>query len=175
MKAEDIIAVDEFGVCPNLAREYARSPVGERAYGRRPTRKGERLSTIGALTMNGLEEGFTFEGGLNEEKFLYFIKEYLVPILRPGHIVLLDNLNFHYADDVQEAIMKTGATVEYIPRYSPEFNPIEECWSKVKNFLRKAAAWTKEELYKAISEAFESVTPSDALGWIVHAGYCSSL
>ena len=174
MKAEDIISIDEFGVYPNLVREYGRSPVGERAYGQRPLKKGKRFSTVGALTVNGLEEGFTFEGSMNEEKFLYFIEEYLVPILRPGHIVLLDNLTCHYAEDVQEAIVRTGATVEYIPRYSPEFNPIEECWSKVKNFLRKAAAWTKEELYQAISEAFESVTPDDALGWIAHAGYCSN-
>jgi len=168
---KDVVSVDEAGATANMARDYARSPKGERARAQRPVSPGKRLSMIGALTINGLEEGFIFEGGVGAEEFLFFVEDYLVPILRPGQVVLLDNNRFHFADGVEELICETGASVLYIPRYSPEFNPIEECWSKVKNYLKKTMAWTKEELYQAISKAFDIITKDDAIGWITHAGF----
>ena len=171
IKPEDIVSVDEAGCNTNMAREYGKSPIGKRAPGERPVKR-EHLTMIGALTLEGLEEGFIFEGCVGSDKFLFWVEEYLVPILRKGQVVLLDNNRFHFADGVEEAICAVGARVLYLPPYSPEFNPIEECWSKVKNHLRKAAAWGKEKLYQAISEAFGTITAKNARGWFKHSGYC---
>ena len=128
---------------------------------------------LGALTINGLEEGFLFEGSVDGENFLYFIKNHLVSILKPGQIVIFDNVSTHFTEGVEEAICSAGAELLLLPPYSPDLSPIEECWSKVKNSLRKAAARTKEALYQSISEAFSQISKEDALGWFKHCGFCT--
>ncbi len=114
----------------------------------------------------------TSEGCTDGAVFLAFGQKVLVPQLRPGHVVVLDNPKAHKVAGIAEAITTTGARLLYLPLFSPALSPIEECWSKVKTFLRTKAARTRETLEEAIAEAFEAVTVADAQGWFTHAGYC---
>lgn len=168
---EKMVFLDEAGTLTHMARDYGRAPLGERAEGTKPL-AGERLNMIGALRLSGLDEGLILEQNINGENFLFFVEHYFVNILRPGDVVFLDNNWFHFTDGVEEIIRSKGASVLYLPPYSPEFNPIEECWSKIKNYLKTLAARTKELLYDAIMTAFQSVTLKDIKGWFHHAGYC---
>lgn len=108
-----------------LTREYGRSPIGERVEGTKSLSRGQRISTIGALTTKGLITGLLVEGTLNGEMFLAFIIQFLVPLIRPGDIVFMDNARIHYMDGVESAIRQAGGMVRYLPRYSPDLNPIE--------------------------------------------------
>jgi transposase len=136
--------VDEMGAAVNLTPLYGRSPTGERVYGAKPTGPGKRISTVGALGLGGLTSAMCFEGTLTGEVFLQFLDEFLVPGLKPGQIVILDNAKAHKVEGVRERIEGAGARVLYLPPYSPDLNPIEMAWSKVKQFLRKAQARTVE-------------------------------
>ena len=111
------------------------------------------------------------EGAMNTLLFHGFVEKFLAPELRPGDIVVMDNLSSHKASCVAEAIEEVGAEVWYLPPYSPDFNPIELMWSKVKNLLRSFAARTKRTLVTAIGKALKAVTSEDAAGWFAHDGY----
>ncbi|WP_277656334.1 transposase [Seleniivibrio woodruffii] len=111
------------------------------------------------------------EGAMNTEAFCVYIKSVLVPTLRGGEIVAMDNLSCHKSTRVQELLHAAGAQVWYLPPYSPDLNPIEMTWSKVKSYRRKVEARTKDELCNAIGKALEKVTYSDLYGWLKHAGY----
>lgn len=113
----------------------------------------------------------TREGSTDAQVFLTFVQAILVPTLRPGQIVIMDNLSSHKVDGVQDAILAAGARLEYLPSYSPDLSPIEKCWSKLKEFLRAKAARTRELLDQAITEALDIITPQDAQGWFAHCGY----
>ena len=113
-----------------------------------------------------------FEGTLTGAVFLQFLDEFLVPVLKPGQIVILDNAKAHKVEGVRERIEGAGARVLYLPPYSPDLNPIEMAWSKVKQFLRKAQARTVEALYEAIAQALQTLSPSDAKGFFKHVGFC---
>ncbi len=132
--------MDEMGAAMNLTPLYGRSPTGERVYGAKPTGPGKRISTVGALGLGGLTSAMCFEGTLTGEVFLQFLDEFLVPGLKPGQIVILDNAKAHKVEGVRERIEGAGARVLYLPPYSPDLNPIEMACSKVKQFLRKAQA-----------------------------------
>ena len=132
------------GAAVNLTPLYGRSPTGERVYGAKPTGPGKRISTVGALGLGGLTSAMCFEGTLTGAVFLQFLDEFLVPGLKPGQIVILDNAKAHKVEGVRERIEGAGARVLYLPPYSPDLNPIEMAWSKVKQFLRKAQARTVE-------------------------------
>jgi transposase len=114
----------------------------------------------------------TVAGFVDGAAFLAFVQEVLVSQLRPGQVVVLDNLKAHKVAGVREAIEAVGARLLYLPPYSPDFSPIEECWSKIKAILRTKAARTLESLQQAITEAFAAITSQDAQGWFTHAGYC---
>lgn len=128
---------------------------------------------IGALTLNAIEAAMIVEGVINGQVFETFVKECLVPILKPGDIVFLDRLRAHKTHRTKQLIEEAGATLMWLPPYSPHFNPIEECWSKVKNFLRTIAARTREDIWEAIAEALSLITEQDAGGWFGHAGVLS--
>ena len=117
--------------------------------------------------MGGLE----VTGSVNGDVFEAFIEQIVVTHLRPGKVLLLDNVRFHHRESIRELVEATGAHVLFLPAYSPEFNPIEECWSKLKAWLRKRAARTVKGLQDAITEAIHLVTRSNAEGWFRHAGY----
>ncbi len=164
--------MDEMGAAVNLTPLYGRSPTGERVYGAKPTGPGKRISTVGALGLSGLKTVMCFEGTLTGAVFLQFLDEFLVPELKPGQIVILDNAKAHKVEGVRERIEGAGARMLYLPPYSPDLNPIEMAWSKVKQFLRKAQARTVEALYEAIAQALQTLSPNDAKGFFKHVGFC---
>jgi transposase len=158
------------GAALNLTPTYARSVKGTRAYGEKPTSPGTRISTLGAMTMNVMLTAMCFEGTLNGQVFLFFLEHFLCPLLRPGHIVIMDNATAHLVEGVRELIESKGARLLYLPPYSPDYNPIELAWSKIKHSLRKARARTVDALYQAISQALDTITSDNAIGFFKHAG-----
>lgn len=162
--------VDEMGSYLGMTRLYARAPKGQRAHGTQIRNRGTNLTTIGALSLTGMQASLLFEGGTDKQAFLTFVQEVLVPSLTPGQLVVLDNLGAHRAKGVEEAVEGAGCQLVYTPPYSPDLNPIEECWSKVKAIVRSLGARTKEALSEAMGQAFALITPNDIRGWFRHAG-----
>jgi transposase len=163
--------VDEFGSHLGLTRTYARAPRGARAVGRAPRNRGQNRTTLTSLTLAGLGPGLVVEGGITTRGFEVYVEAVLAPTLRPGQIVVMDNLRQHRSPRVRALIEARGAQVWFLPSYSPDLNPIEEAFSKVKTLLRTAAARTEEELLAAIWAALRAITPADALGYVTHCGY----
>ncbi|MBV9388760.1 MAG: IS630 family transposase [Chroococcidiopsidaceae cyanobacterium CP_BM_ER_R8_30] len=172
---EDLIFIDETGLSLAMTRTYARSLKGARAYGARPDPRGESITLIGAMALNGLLAAMTVDGGTNQDVFQVFIKQILVPCLWPGATVVMDNLPAHKVKTVQTTLEAAGARVIYLSAYSPDFNPIENCWSKLKEYLRSMAARTRDSLEQAIANAINLVTPKDIRNWFAHCCYCTSL
>lgn len=154
-----------------MHRPYARSERGSRVEGAAPVNYGPNVTVIGAIRLEGIVSALSFEGALDGELFLAYTKEMLATELRPGDVVVMDNLASHKVVGVREAIEATGASLLYLPPYSPDLNPIEKCWSKVKHFLRSISARTKEALYQALAQGFDLVTKKDLLGWFKHCGF----
>ena len=163
--------VDEFGSHLGLTRTYARSSRGERAAGSAPRNRGQNRTTLTSLTLDGLGPGMLVEGGITTRGFEVYVEHVLAPTLRPGQIVALDNLRQHQSERVRQAIEARGAELWFLPSYSPDLNPIEEAFSKVKALLRDAAARTHEALVAAIWAALRAITPADARGYFTHGGY----
>jgi transposase len=168
-----LVFVDESGSNQAMARDYGRAPRGQRAPSAKPVQRGRHVTMVGALGLVGVVAAMMVEGFIDGAAFLAFVQEVLVPQLRPGQVVVLDNLKAHKVAGVREAIEAVGARLLYLPPYSPDFSPIEECWSKIKAILRTKAARTLQHLWQAITEAFAAITSQDALGWFTHAGYCA--
>jgi transposase len=171
LEAKDLVFVDETGVNIAMARPYARAPKGQRIYAAVPVNTGKNLTVLAALSLVGIVEAMTIAGSSDGQVFSTFIQEVCVPVLRPGQTVIMDNLSSHKVEGIQEAIEAVGARLEYLPPYSPDLSPIEECWSKLKTILRAKAARTSAHLDQAITEAFDLITPQDARGWFAHCGY----
>lgn len=166
-----LVFIDESGSNISMMRDYGRSPRGERIVERVPRNRGTVTTMIGALGRDGLRTMMTNEGGTSKAVFLQFIREYLSRVLHLGDVVVMDNLGAHHADGVREAIEAAGATVMYLPAYSPDLNPIEECWSKLKYMLKTFAARTVPQLLETIDYAVGFITGDDAEGWFGHSGY----
>jgi transposase len=169
--AEDLVFIDESGITTSMTRLWARAPRGKRAVGRAPAGRYERLTLLGALCLHGLSALMTIPAFTNREVFRAFVEEVLVPTLRPGQVVIWDNLPAHKYPEVEQAIRNAGCRLLFLPRYSPEFNPIEPCWSKLKNELRSRAARTLDALQEAVTAAMQSISAQDARGWFTHCGY----
>jgi transposase len=168
-----LVFVDEAGILTNMTRRYARAEIGERACGFAPV-TWKRLTVLGALSLTGIVEVKTVPTGTTIPVFLDFLKTDLLPVLRdqkPDAILVMDNLSAHKHQAVRDAITEAGLTLHYLPRYSPDFSPIESCWSKIKTALRAAAARTIETLTTALSNVAANVTADDAVGWFQHCGY----
>lgn len=171
MGVEDLVFVDESGVNRAMARLFARAPRGKRALGSVPQNYGKNITMIGAMSLSGLVAVMTIDMATDGDIFKAYLEQVLVPALRPGQVVVMDNLSAHKVVGVRDLIESAGARLEYLPAYSPDLNPIEPCWSKLKALLRKAAARSYEALDHAISEALAVITASDAHGWFKHCGY----
>jgi len=159
-----------------MTRRYARAPVGERACGEAPV-TWKRLTVLGALGLDGVVTMTTVTTGTTIPVFVDFLQTSLLPVLReqkPDAILVMDNLSAHKNQAVKDVIAAAGLTVRYLPRCSPDFSPIEPCWSKIKTALRSAAARTLEALEQALPAVLDIVTPSDANGWFRHCGYTTS-
>lgn len=170
MDARDCVFLDETGVNVAMARQYARSPQGERAHTSKPINKGKNITVLGALSLDGIMASMTVEGSTDAQVFLTYVQTILVPTLHAGQVVFMDNLSSHQVDGVKEAIDSVGARLEYLPPYSPDLSPIEKCWSKFKAILRAKAARSRDVLDQAITEALAMITPQDARGWFAHCG-----
>ena len=174
MTAEKLVFLDESGVNINMTRHYGRGKGKERVYEDIPFHTPKNTTMLSSIRLDGSLAYCFFQGSVNGEKFLEYIKNILVPTLQKGDIVIMDNLSCHKVKGVKEAIEKAEAKVIYLPAYSPDFNPIEMMWSKIKSLLRKWKARSIDLLDKAIKEAFELITVNDISGWFSKAGYSIS-
>lgn len=154
-----------------MTRLYGRGPSEERVIDYVPDVRFERTSVLSSIRLNGDMVPLVFEGALNGELFKEYVSQCLVPTLHDGDIVIMDNLTSHKVKGVTELITAAGASVVYLPPYSPDFNPIEMMWSKMKAYLRKVKARTKEVLETAIADALSHVTKSDIGAWFDKNGY----
>jgi transposase len=166
------VFVDESGFNTSMARLRARAPRGERAYGKVPRNRGKNQTLIASITLEGgMGESVTMEGATDAEAFEAYVEQFLAPTLEEGQVVVLDRLGTHRTERVKELIEARGADLVFLPSYSPDLNPIEEAFSKIKGIVRKAGARTREALVEAIGWALGVVTPEDAASWFGHAGY----
>lgn len=154
-----------------LTRLYGRAVPGQRVVESVPGERGGNVSTIGARALDGLRTGLSVAGAIDGETMLFFIEELLAPTLQRGDIVFMDNCAIHKLEEIEAALEAVGAWVIFLPAYSPDLNPIENCWSKVKTLLRSLKPRTWSELQEALVEAFSSITVQDILGWFRHCGY----
>lgn len=167
-----LVFVDESGFGLDMTLLYAYAPKGERAYGVVPKNRGENTSLIAALSLHeGLTAAMTLTGAVDSLAFDAYLKRVLCPSLRPGQIVVLDNLAVHKRQVVQEAIMARGCEVLFLPPYSPDLNPIEQAFSKIKTHVRRLEARTRAALDEAIAAALRTISLQDVTGWFRHAGY----
>jgi transposase len=166
-----LVFVDETGSHLGLTRAYARAPRGERAVGSAPRNRGKNRTTISSVTLDGMGPGLLVEGGISTAGFEAYVEGILAPTLRPGQIVVMDNLRQHRGERTRALIEARGAELWLLPAYSPDLNPIEEAFSKVKALLRTAAARAHEALVAAIWAALRAITPADARGYFIHCGY----
>jgi len=158
-----------------LTRLFARSPKGRRAYGTSPQKRGKNVSMIAALSLSGVLTEISLIGATDGLTFEAFISQKLVPKLWAGACVVMDNCSIHLGEGIQALIEQAGARLLYLPPYSPDFSPIENCWSKIKGILRSIGARTYLDLAKAIEKAFNQVSLKDIQGWFTHCCYRTSL
>lgn len=164
--------VDESGFQLNMTPNYAYALKGARVYGRVPKNRGENTSLLAAVSLDeGVSAAMTLTGAVDGAAFEVYIKQVLCPQLRAGQVVILDRLNVHKNQRVREAIEAKGCTLLFLPGYSPDLNPIELAFSKLKTWVRQVEARTREALDDAIAAALKTVTLQDVIGWFTHAGY----
>jgi transposase len=168
---EQLVFVDESGTNIALTRLYGWAPHDRRASGSVPRNHGKNTTLVAALAPDGLQVPWMIEGAMNTDTFVWYITEQLAPTLRPGQVVVLDNLSVHKAARIRHAIEARHCQLLFLPPYSPDFTPIEQAFSKMKALLRGLGARTKEALWEAMRVAVEAITPADALAWFTHAGY----
>ena len=166
-----LVFVDESGFHIAMDRLKARAPRGQRAYGKVPRNKANNTTLIASMSLSGMGEAMCVEGATDAEAFEVYVKHFLAPSLKEGQVVVFDNLGAHKPQKVRELIEARGAQVLFLPSYSPDLNPIEEAFSKIKAIVRKAGARTREALLDAIARALSAITAVDAAGWFAHSGY----
>jgi transposase len=163
--------LDETGSQLNMTRRYGRAAPGQRVVERLPSDYGSNYTLIAALSLEGLQAPWILEGALNGESFKLYVAQVLAPTLRAGDILIMDNLTTHKVTGIAELVQARGARLEYLSPYSPDYNPIERCWSKIKTSLRSAKARTYGALVKAIKKALISIKESDIRAWFIFCGY----
>ena len=171
IKVEDLVFLDESGSKLGMSSSYARAEGGKRIVVNEPKNMGKNISIIGAIGITGILSVMYCLSTVNGSGFLSYITDFLVPSLRVGQIVIMDNVNFHSSDAVREAIEAAGCTLVFLPPYSPELNPIENMWSKVKAYLKSKMPKTLSDYHRALAEALSLVTDYDCEGWFGNSGY----
>ena len=154
-----------------MTRRYGRAQSGERVREATPAGHWSTLTLLGAMSAKGMLASMTVESATDGDVFVAYVDQVLCPRLRAGQVVVMDNLSAHKVPGVRERIEAVGAELLYLPPYSPDFNPMEQCWAKVKQSLRSAKARTAEVLESAIAQALTSITPQNAAAWFAHCGY----
>lgn len=163
--------IDETGASTKMARLYGRARRGERCRAPIPHGHWKTTTFVGALRRKGLTAPMVLEGAMHGTAFIAYVEQVLVPTLRPGDIVIMDNLPAHKPLAVREAIEKVGASLRFLPPYSPDFNPIENAFAKLKAILKNIAARTIDELWTAIGQAITTFTPVECANYFNAAGY----
>ena len=171
LDAERLVFVDEMGANTSLSPLYAWSRCGERAHAEVPRNRGKNTTLLVSMSSEGMGPALAVEGSTNKAVFEAYVERILAPSLRPGQVVVMDNLSAHKGEEVGEIIEGRGCEVLFLPAYSPDLNPIEEAFSKIKGLLRRAQARTKEALIEAMGVAISAVTGEDARGFFEHCGY----
>lgn len=171
LRPADLVFVDESGIATNMGRAYGRAVGGRRAVGALPYGRWERLTLLGGLSLDGLVACMSVEGASDAAVMVAFTEQVLVPVLHPGQVVVLDNLSAHRTPRVRELIAMAGCTLLFLPPYSPDRNPIEAAWSKLKTRLRGLGARTADALNAALTTLVDAVTAQDARGFFRHCGY----
>jgi transposase len=168
---ERLVFVDEMGVHTSLAPLYGYAPKGDRLRLSVPRNRGKNTTLLASITLGGMGETMAVEGSTDRGVFEAYVEHALAPTLGAGGVVIMDNLPAHKPKRVRELIEERGCELIYLPAYSPDLNPIEEAFSKIKGILRRAGARTKEALLEALGEALSAVSAQDARGYFEHAGY----
>lgn len=171
MDASKLVFLDESGVNTGMTRLYGRGIDGKRVVEYTPDVRFQRTSILSSIKIDGTCVPMVYSGALNGELFKKYLEEFLAPTLNHGDIIVMDNLSSHKVEGVIEIIENVGAKIAFLPPYSPDFNPIELMWSKIKAYLRKVKARKPEALFNAISDSLETIMQSDISGWFIHSGY----
>ena len=171
LDSHGLVFVDETSTHTALTRRRARAPRGERAVGRVPRNHGPNVTLLAALTPEGIGPAMTIMGAVDSTVFTAYAEQVLAPALRPGQVVILDNLSAHKGEDARKAVAAAGAHLLFLPAYSPDFNPIELAFAKVKEALRAAAARTPDDLHRATTAAIDAISATDARNFYAHCGF----
>jgi transposase len=168
-----LVFVDECGTHTSMTRRRARAVRGERAHGAVPRNRGPVTTLLAGVSLAGMSPAMTVEGGTDTAVFATYLERFLLPVLTPGTVVVVDNVGAHQPDRIRQLVTAAGCRLVFLPAYSPDLTPIEEAFSKIKALVKAAAARTRAALDAAIAAALEAVIPADAAGWFTHAGYPS--
>lgn len=170
--AEHLVFLDESGVNTDLTRLYGRAPSSQRAVDHAPLNTPRTTTVLSSIRLNGEKAFTTYQGGTTGERFVQYLKEILLPTLRPGDILVMDNMRSHHVKAVREILAEKGMSVLYLPPYSPDFNPIEKMWSKMKAILRGWKIRSLDILPAAIQKALACISPLDCSHWFAASVCC---
>ena len=171
---QKLVFLDETGAKTNMTRLYGRALKGERCFDHAPDGRWERTTILSAVRASGETCSMVFDGALDGKMFDAYIEKFLLPTLMPGDMVIMDNLNVHKSLNAKKLVEEKGCEYIFLPEYSPDLNPIEKMWSKIKQVLKGIKARTRADLEKAIGKALDCITPEDAKGWFTSCGYMRS-
>lgn len=174
MDVEKLVFIDETWTSTNMTRAFGRSPRGSRCIGSAPYGHWQTTTFVGALRHQKISAPMVIEGPMDGDVFVEYVRSVLCPTLTPGDIVILDNLGSHKVDGVEQAILATGATVLYLPPYSPDLNPIEKLFSKLKALLRKAATRSVDSLWQEIGNLLNSISSQECSNYFLSRGYVNT-
>ena len=166
-----LVFIDESGFTTNMTRKYGRAPVGERLVDQTPHGHWKTTTFVAALRFNAITAPLTLDGPMNGDTFIAWVEQSLAPTLKPGDIVFMDNLSSHKVEGVAEAIRAVGATLRYLPPYSPDLNPIEQVFAKFKAIVRKAKPRSIKALWRTIGGALKRFSPKECAAYLANSGY----
>ena len=169
LKPSRLVFIDETAVTTKMTRLYGRAPRGQRLVAK--VGHWKTLTLVAALRIDGVTAPYVIDGAMDGPSFLAYVEQILVPTLKKGDIVFMDNVRIHKVAGVREAIEAAGARLRYLPAYSPDLNPIENAYAKIKSLLRKGAARTVDKLWKLVGRTVKAIAPSECAGYFRHAGY----
>jgi transposase len=171
LDARSLVFVDEMGTNTSLSPVYGWSKKGERAHCSVPRNRGKNTTVLASMSVEGMGPSLAVEGATTSAVFETYVERVLAPTLRKGQVVVMDNLSAHKGERIRALIEQRGCELLYLPSYSPDLNPIEEVFSKIKGLLRKAEARSREALLEAIGAALSVISDRDARGFFEHCGY----
>ncbi len=171
IRARKVVVIDESSTHLDMARRYGRAPRGQRVHVQQRRNYGKNISLLAGLTLEGMTDSLVIEGAVTTPVFEAFIEHILLPSLRPGDIVVLDNLVVHKSGRVAQLVRQRGCQLLFLPAYSPDLSPIEQAFAKIKQVLRSLRAQTVDTLIDAIAAALRTITAYDAIGFFTDAGF----